>query len=105
MQLLTLKALAKEISLQSYYSSNVEFLPQKQVEGIFNINYKYDKGKYEASMRNKETNIDSDKPIWYVTRSDRNGSYLQLLTVQESRLNVHQLSIFDRVVDIWEKIK
>jgi len=102
MQLITLKALAKELSLQTYHY-NVEFISQKRIENIFNVNYKYDCGKYKASVKNKEVSIDSDKPIWYVIRSDKDGPYLQLQTVQETRLSDSQLLTYDKIVDTWNK--
>ena len=101
MKLLTLTKLANEISNASLFNSGGTLHPN-QVKAIFKKAWKYDCGKYEPSLKNKTVEIETDKPIWYVTRTDINGPYLQLLCVNEEKLSDSERAVYDRIVDIWQ---
>jgi len=95
--------LASTIESASLFSRG-GILDSYQVLQIFAKSWKYDKGKYEPSMKNKELPMETKEPIWYETRSDANGSYLQLLCVDEDKLTQEQKSSYSRIVEIWQAI-
>jgi len=98
MNLFTLNKLANELSTESLFTSGGTLHPT-QIKEIFAKSWKYDCGKYAATSKGKP--VDANVPVWYVTRSDSNGSYIQLITVDERLLTVEQMKVFKRIVSIW----
>jgi len=101
MKLLTLTKLANELSTASLFSQGGTLHPN-QIKAIFKNAWKYDCEKYEPSLKNKTVKIETDEPIWYVTRTDVNGPYLQLFCVKEEKLSESERIIYERIVDIWQ---
>ncbi len=101
MQLSTLVKLANEISSASLFTSGGTLHPN-QIKSVFAKSWKYDCGKYQTSKKNKEVDIDTDEPIWYETRTDSNGPYLQLLCVKEEKLTDSERLVYERIIDIWQ---
>ncbi len=101
MNLYTLNKLANEISTESLFTSGGTLHPT-QIKEIFSKSWKYSSGKFATSNKGKK--VEADVPVWYVTRSDSDGSYLQMTTVDERVLTVEQMKVFNRIVTIWQGV-
>lgn len=68
-----------ELVLHSLFTGKAT-LSEKQLKALDTI--KYDSGKYDISAKRKHISIAplKDNVIWYETRSDEHGPYIQLLT-------------------------
>jgi len=98
MKLHTLTKLANEISTESLFSRGGT-LHAEQIKSIFKKSWKYCTGKY--SPTNKGKDFITSKPIWYVTRSDKDGSYLLFMNVDERLLTDEEKITYKRIVAIW----
>jgi len=102
-KLYTLNKLANEISSESLFTRGGTLHPT-QIKNVFAKSWKYCTGKYSTSNKNQEIKNNPDIPIWYITRSDKYGSYLQLMNVDKDILNDDELKIYTRILSIWKSL-
>lgn len=91
MKLLTQTKLLKTLGLTKEEIKEVKTLPT----------WKYDCGKYCPSNKNKDIEITADKPVWYESRSDRHGGYIQLMCIDEKMLSDNQKDLFLSVLKVF----
>ena len=98
MKLQTLKRTARTIA----ELSNGE-LTAGEVEQVLNRKWKYCTGKYETSGRNAEIKEPPPYPIYYETRSDKDGNYLTLFCVLDDRLKAAEERTNQKINKIWKQ--
>ena len=94
----TLHRLASDISTESLFMSGGT-LHTEQIKAIFSKSWKYDNGKYSNEI--KKNDLKEDIPIWYVSKSDKYGKYLQLRCVDTNILSTLEIATYNRIKEIW----
>jgi len=94
---LTLNQQAKAIA----DNSNGE-LSKEEVKAILSIKWKYSTEKHSTSNRGQEIEAVRE-PLFYETRSDKDGAYLTVFCVLTDRLKAHQVRTNEKILKIWNE--
>ncbi len=107
MQITTLNKTLKEISIKSIF--NVGFT-LTDFDFIASNKFKYDGGKYNPKVKEgfksgdpKYRNVINNNIVWYESRRDKEGPYIQLMTVHTQGLNEVELYNYNLALNLLTK--
>jgi len=93
----TLNKLVNNLVIDSLFvDTNRNTLNESDIRRLCKQSIKYDLGRYDVTMKNKSNTAAC--PIWYVTRSDSNGKYIQLFCINEQQLNESDKAIYNQII-------
>lgn len=79
----TLKKLADNIEIESLFHSGGTLTHIKNI--MKKYKYRYDLGKYSETIKNREH--DKNCPVWYERRTDKDGVYYAIYTIDDHNNN------------------